>query len=344
MGTRETWAEISIEALTNNYKQLRLSYNKEVFPVLKANAYGHGDIEVGKYLEDHDSKLFCVSSLDEAIHLKENGITRDILIFSYVSPSMIIEKNGFDFIYTVANTQWIDEVESLNLKLRLHLEVNVGMNRYGIKTLDEVINISNKHKLEGIYMHFQRPEVSDLAQDQLREFRRIVDSLETKPQWVHVGNASVDLVSRENWINGVRVGLGLYGYRDDVENLIPVLSLYSRVTHLQKLYEKETIGYEYSYTVEKSGMFGTMPIGYADGFDMANSTLPLFIKNKAYSIVGKVCMDQTMLALDDSVEFYDVIELIGSNRSLKAISNVTGKSLYWLLTDIKERIERVYIK
>lgn len=193
-------------------------------------------------------------------------------------------------------------------------------------------------------MHFQRPEVSDLAHKQLAQFRSIVESLKYKPQWVHVGNASVELVKNESWINGVRVGLGLYGYRDDVDNLVPVLSLYTKLTHLQFLNAQETIGYEYSYTVEKAGMYGTMPIGYADGFDMANSNLPVYINNTPYSIVGKICMDQTMIALDNSVKFYDVIELIGINRNLESISSITGKSLYWLLTDIKERIERVYIK
>lgn len=343
MGTRETWAEISLDSLKHNYQHLKKSSNKEIFPVLKANAYGHGDINVGLYLQSLNVEIFCVSSLDEAIHLEKNGISTDIMIFSYVSPSRIKETKSYNFIYTVANKQWIQEVEDLGLSLRMHLEVNVGMNRYGFKTLDEISRVSKNHNLEGIYMHFQRAEDTDTSRQQISKFKYIVDSLNTKPKWVHVGNASFELIKDLEWINGARLGLGLYGYRDDVQGLRPVMSIYSRITHLEHLLPGETVGYEYSYEVKEQAYYGTMPIGYADGFDMNNSKLPVIIGGKPFNIVGKICMDQTMLKLDESVKFYDVVELLGTHRTLEEISKVCQKSLYYLLTDIKERIDRIYV-
>lgn len=343
MGTRETWAEVSLDNLKHNYLEIKRSSNKEIFPVLKANAYGHGDIKVGHFLQSLDVKIFCVSSLDEAMHLEANGITTDIMIFSYVSPLKIKETQSFNYIYTVANQQWIQEVEELGLSLRMHLEVNVGMNRYGFKTLDVINQVSKNHRLDGIYMHFQRPEVSETSVKQLSKFKEILDSLDCKPQWVHVGNASFELIKDKAWINGARLGLGLYGYREDVPDLKPVMSLFTRITHLDYLLSGETVGYEYSYEVQEAAYYGTIPIGYADGFDMSNSKLPLYINGEPFNIVGKICMDQTMLKLDDGVKFYDVVEILGPHRTLKDISTACQKSLYCLLTDVKERIDRVYV-
>lgn len=343
MGYRETWAVVDREALHHNYTAIKETSQKEIFAVLKANAYGHGDVEIARYLESFGCHMFCVSSLDEAIKLTNQGIKTDILIFSYVNPHDILSAHATQYVYTVPDKKWMDEVDTLGLNLRLHLEVNVGMNRYGFKDGALIQEVSMKHRLEGIYMHFQKPENTTIATNQLAAFKKIVDDLATRPKWVHVGNAAVSLVSDLAWINGMRVGLGLYGYRDDVKNLKPVLSLYSKVTYLEYMIENETIGYDYTYTVEKSGYYGTMPIGYADGFDMGQAQLPVFINKKPYAIVGKICMDQTMLELDASCAVHDTIELIGANRSLHEISAATGRSLYVCLTDLKERIQRIYI-
>lgn len=343
MSYRETWATISHEALHHNYTEIKKASDKELFAVLKANAYGHGDVEVARSLEAVGCKVFCVSSLDEAIKLFNQGIRTDILIFSYVNPQHIVAANATQFIYTVPDQKWIDTVDALGLTLRLHLEVNMGMNRYGFKDPEQIQVVAKNHQLEGIYMHFQKPENTALTTTQLAGFKTIVDSLETQPTWVHVGNFALSLVADLPWINAMRVGIGLYGYRDDMDTLKPVLSLYSKVTYLEWMQAGETIGYDYTHTVDAPGYYGTMPIGYADGFDMAQATLPVMINKKPYSIVGKICMDQTMLALDETIALHDTIELIGENRTLRDIAKATNRSLYVCLTDLKERIHRIHI-
>lgn len=338
---RETWAEIDLSALKHNYNRIKNATGVSIFPVVKANAYGHGDIEVSKFLETLDAPLLCVSSIHEAIHLQNNGITTDILIFSYVNPEVILETKSFNFIYTVPNVQWIERVESLGLSLRLHLEYNGGMNRYGIHDLITIQEIGRKHTLEGVYMHFQKAENTLKTKNQLEGFKSIIDNLAQIPQWIHVGNASLEIFKQNPWINGFRVGLGLYGYRDDMD-LTPVLSLYTKVTHIDYLLTNETVGYDYDYHVQDAGYYGTIPIGYADGFVRKNRNLPVWINEKPYTIVGKICMDQTMVQLDDSVDFLDSVELIGKHRTLSSLVDATGFSAYEILTGLSERIKRDY--
>lgn len=342
MGTRETWAEVDLNALKYNYDSLINKTGVSLFPVVKANAYGHGDVEVSKYLETLDVPLLCVSSLDEAIHLKESGITSDILIFSYVNPSLINQTKSFDFLYTIPNKAWVEEVLSLNMDLKLHLEYNAGMNRYGLSDLNEILEISDKIRLEGLYMHFQKPEVSVVTQGQLDQFKNVLDALKIKPKWVHVGNAALEIINENKWINAFRVGLGLYGYRDDYTDLLPVLSLYTRITHRELLDVGESIGYNYNYTVKEAGYFGTIPIGYADGFDMMNYKCPVYIHDLPYQIVGNICMDQTMIKIDKEIEFYDIVELLGKNRKLNYVSSSTKISKYVILTTLGTRVNRIF--
>lgn len=342
MALRETWAEISLDAITNNYHVMTSLTQTAVFPVVKANAYGHGDVAVSKHFETLNAPFLCVSSLFEALHLKENGIKSDILIFSYVNPDIIALHLDDQFIYTVPNMEWINHVQRLGLRLRLHVEVNVGMNRYGIRHKDDLITIARNNNIEGIYTHFQRAEDTDTTRKQFERFKELVMSLPSTPHWVHVGNAHLNLIRENTWINGFRSGLALYGYREDTPELIPALELYTKVTHRDNLKTGETIGYEYDFVVKNDGVFGTIPIGYADGFDMMNNQIPVFINDKPYDIVGKICMDQAMVHLDETVKFYDTVELIGPNRKLQNLSKLTGVSLYKLMTDLKERIHRIY--
>lgn len=342
MGSRETKALISLRAILNNYQQIKNQSGKHVLTVLKANAYGHGDIEVAKALENYDKQLMCVSSLDEAIHLRENGVQSEILIFSYVNPCSIHKLEENSFIYTIPNMEWIKEIERLNLKLRLHLEINLGMNRYGLQDINDIKTIASNHKLEGIYFHFQDSKHSKHNIETLKKFKDIVDSLDTKPKCIHVGNASLDLVKNESWINGFRSGLGIYGFREDIKGLVPALTITTKLTHKVFLHKGETVGYDFDYIVPEDGWYGTIPIGYADGFNMDNAHLPVIIGGKEYPIVGKICMDQTMIRIDDTVSFYQDVEILSENRNLKKISAATNRSIYNLLTDISPRIERVY--
>lgn len=339
MDTRETVARIELSKINENIKILEQKTNKIVLPVIKANAYGHGDQEV---INIFDSKIpfFCVSSLDEAIKVKTE---MDILIFSYVNPEMIKKHHKENFIYTVTSLEWLESIKALNLKLRLHIAVNLGINRVGIKTPKDIETIvESDHSIEGIYVHF--PSNSELlkAKKHLEVFELLVSSVEYSFKWVHLGNAPVELIKKSSIVNSARFGLAIFGYRNDVPELKPVLSLYSKIIHIDKLEVGDTVGYDYSYTALEPGYFGTLSIGYADGLDMRNNLLNVYSEGKYIPIIGKICMDQTMLLINEESKVGDWVELIGPHRSPFQIQKVCGVSVYQTLACLRNRIHREY--
>lgn len=334
--TRDTWIEIDLSCLAHNYNYYKKTTNKEVFGVVKANAYGHGDIRVAKALEDLGIKMLCVSSLDEALHLKENGITVDILIFSYVSLENVRAYNDAQFIFTIPSMEWFSRASELDI--RLHLEVDTGMNRMGIKDIQELkFIISSGKVIEGLYTHFSSAD--DNAEEtkrQLKLFKYIHTVLDYDFKWVHASNSSGALNIDDDILNASRVGIGLYGYGNDA--LMPVLSWYTKVIHIEKLYAGETVGYNRTYLSVNDSCFATLPVGYADGFDMRNVGLDVYINEDFYSLIGKICMDQCMIEVDKRVQVGDVVELLGKHRTAKMMAEHMNSIIYVILTNISERV------
>lgn len=343
MDGRETIATINLDNLSHNIKEIQTVTGKSLFGVVKANAYGHGDVECSRIMIREKLPFICVSSIDEAQHLTRKGIKHDILIFSYVDPTVIAQIDCDQYIYTIPSLAWFQQMQAYDLKVRLHLEINAGMNRIGVKDEREIQAIlSSDYKIEGIYTHFPSPENLEKGRIQLKHFEEIVKRSQHTFEWVHVGNAPVSLIQESTVINGFRMGLAIYGYRVDIPTLKPVLSLNSKVLHIDSVEPGETIGYDYTYSVESKERFGTMPIGYADCFDVRNVTVPVFINGKAYPIVGKICMDQTMIHIDETVKLGDDVEIIGPHRTCEVIESITGISKYIQLSTLSNRITRVY--
>ncbi|CAM3703753.1 alanine racemase [Erysipelothrix urinaevulpis] len=343
MLTRETWAEVSLENLKYNYDTIREVINdKHVLPVVKADAYGHGDYEVAKLFDDNqESPFICVASLDEARGLAAKGITKDILIFSYVNPKLMLEENNSQFIYTIPSIEWYKQTKG---KGRFHLEVNTGMNRMGIKNHQEVKEIiaMNGYDIEGIYTHFVVPQWNEQTLQQGHTFRTLLESIDYDFQYIHAGNIDYELFNHFEFFTGVRVGLSLYGYRGGL-GLKPVLSMYSKIIYLEKVFKDETVGYSYAYNVEQEAIVGTIPIGYADGFSRLNERIPVYINNKPYPIVGGICMDQSMILCDESIRLYDTVELIGPNRPLSEIADSMDMMIYEVIVLIGPRVKRIYL-
>lgn len=341
---RDTVAKIDLSYLKHNYDLLTNLSQKQVFPVVKANAYGHGMVALAKEYELLGAPCVCVSSLDEALELFQTGFRLDVLIFSYVSIDDINQYHQDSFIYTVPSYEWFEKSQTLPFSVRLHLEVNTGMNRYGMKLLDTPFNFETHHLIEGVYTHFNSLVLDDLAFVQIDRFKAFVDQLVVLPKWIHVGNAPMPLIIENSWINAGRYGLALFGYRDDVQGLQPVLSLVSLINHLDRLKQGESLGYNQSYVAPCDHAFATIPIGYGDGFDMRHSIYPLYREGKPTPIIGAICMDQTMIKVGDEAGLLDEVELIGCHRNLDMISKATGISKYVLLTSLNQRIQREYIK
>ncbi|HZJ87081.1 MAG TPA: alanine racemase, partial [Erysipelothrix sp.] len=268
MNTRDTQIIIEPNHLIHNYKTYQQKSSLEVFAVVKANAYGHGDIIVSKTLEPY-VKVFCVSSLDEAIHLYHAGIRKDILIFSYVDIKMIEKYHQDNFIYTALSLDWVKSLLTLNKKIRVHIKVDTGMNRVGIKDIEEIKEILTLINVEGIYTHFSSSDDNkEVTLHQLSQFETILKDLNVSFKWVHTSNTHASSYVTSKHINAMRLGIGLYGYEKDTSDLKQVMHLMTKVIHLFEVDENETIGYNQTYKVDKKSKIATLPIGYADGIDM----------------------------------------------------------------------------
>lgn len=215
------WAEIDLDLLEDNYKHLSNLTQKQVFGVVKDNAYGHGALTVARKLSDLGIAVLCVFSLKEAIELRESGIETDILIFAFVEPELIAQSVHYNFIYTVPSLEWFESLRGFDFKLRLHIEINTGMNRIGLKTADDVKAVLNSHHaIEGIYTHFGNPENIEVGQQQVKAFQKILTEIDHSFEWVHLGNAPVEIVRESGFVNAGRFGLGMYGYRDGVQGCL----------------------------------------------------------------------------------------------------------------------------
>ena len=341
---RDTYAQIDLNRLGLNLEVLKEQSQTDVFGVVKANAYGHGMLPIAKYLEDKNVPFLCVSSIDEALELVKHGTICDILIFSYVAADDIEAYHHEQFVYTVPSLSWFETVKDFKTPLRLHVEINTGMNRYGVKD-DAIASLFNTHHtIEGVYNHFNSPQISPTTHEQLKRFKAVVDGLPKSVQWIHCGNAPLSFLAENEWINGSRFGLGLYGYRSDCGELKPILSLFSKVNHVDRLNEGDTLGYDGTYTALVNSSFASIPIGYGDGFDLRNTETDVYINNQPYTIKGKVCMDQIMVIADDAISVGNRVELIGENRTCNQIEALTGMSIYIQLTALSHRIRRIYIK
>lgn len=344
---RKTFANIDLDALAFNYQHFKNKTQKSVFAVIKADAYGHGDVPVAKRLAQAGCEVFCVSSMDEARHLYQNNITQDILIFGYVCPDHVAHYHQSNFVYTIPSLEWVKTMNDLHLDVRTHLEINTGMNRFGVKSIDEAKQILDLFQgtIEGVYTHFSSAEESTtITNQQLDAFESYLTALDHPFKWIHASNTHGAAIANREILNAVRVGIGLYGYSEYDPNIKPVLSLYSQITHIDKLEKGEKVGYNGVFEADQAMHFGTLAIGYADGFDTRNAGLDVYIQGKPYPILGKICMDQTMIRVDETIKLGDVVELIGPHRTLKNVSNYIGVIPYIVLAGLRHRIERHYIQ
>lgn len=342
MLSRETWAEISLSTIQSNYEQTKKAINgREVMPVLKANAYGHGLENVGRLFDGMELPFLCVASLSEAYQLMEAGVRKDILVFSYVDPSFVMNNNRKQIIFTIPSLEWYQKVKG---QARFHLEINSGMNRMGVKTVEDAKSIIGESNgdIEGIYTHFSDLVYDDRSKKQAERFISLFDSLDYEFNFVHAGNISIKLFNELDVFDSMRIGLGLFGYREDID-VRPTMELFSNVMYLSQIEKSESVGYDYAYDVEEDGIVASIPIGYADGFDKRQEKLDTWINDSQYPIVGGICMDQSMLLVDKTVKIGDKVEILGKNRSMYKICKSYGTSAYEVLVGIGPRVTRIYI-
>lgn len=353
---RDTWAKIDCDAIEHNMHQIRSYTSKALIAVLKANAYGHSDYWTAKSVMHAGAIMVAVAHLDEAMALRRQGFYDEILILGHIRPKDIELALSHHFTLTVISLDWLKEVLTYtsNLKgLRFHLKVDTGMNRIGMRTIDEVkealqLIISHQGIVEGIFTHYSCADEDDLSYCELQynKFKTIIESVNFPFKWIHCENSAASYCFQDKISNASRVGLIMFGVSPvkTTLDLKPALSLYSKLTCVKKINKGESVGYGASYTADEDMTVGTMAIGYADGFMRINQGRHVIWNKKEVEIIGKVCMDQCMIKIDDTASVGDIIEIISPDMPVERIAKECMTIPYEIFCTLSDRIPRIIYK
>lgn len=366
---RPTHVEVNLDRLYQNLKAIREKTSPaKVMIIVKANAYGHGLVEVAQYLAPH-ADFIGVAVLEEGILLREMGLSVPILVLGGIWEEQIPEFIKHDLILTASSVerlQQIDQVaESLHKKAIVHLKIDTGMERIGVHYYNAHIlqetALSCKHVgVEGIYSHFANSDVKDLehARLQLARFNEVLDFYEkhSLPMPLrHMANSGAILQLPEATYDIVRPGIMLYGvYPSDVVArtvpIKPALTWASKVVYFKVTRPGHPVSYGSTWETDENVRVVTVPVGYGDGYFRAMSNkAEVIIRGKKYDQVGRICMDQMVVNLGPEGESYhgDEVILIGESDgqyiTAEDLAQWAGTNPYEVLTNINSRVPRVYV-
>lgn len=360
---QKAFAEIDLNALSHNLKIARQKTgNKNILAVVKANAYGHGAVEISKYLVRQGVSSLGTAFKIEAIHLRESGINTPILVFfDRENIDEYFKYNLTPVVFDLGTARKLSK-EAIRRKRRIaiHIKIDTGMGRSGFtidKALTEIPKIAclKNIELEGLMSHFSDADLEDkeFAALQLKRLLSLKKEFQQKKIffiYYHIANSAAVLSMKDAHLNMVRPGIMLYGYglsKDD--NLRPVLSLKSGILLLKKVPAGTPISYGRTFITKRKSTIATIPVGYADGYSrrLSNNGEVIINGTKAL-VVGRVCMDTIMADVTDipGVNIDSGVILIGSQGRAKItaqdIAERTGTIPYEVLTSIGQRVKRVY--
>ena len=366
------YAEISLEAIGHNIREVkkRLPEGVKLLGVVKANAYGHGAVPVASYLENQVD-YFATATIEEAVELRENGISAPILILGYVSPSQYGDLVEYDITQTIdsyAQALALEkEAARQNQKAKAHLAVDTGMTRIGFQVTehyaDEAAKIADlPHiELEGMFTHFSCADQEDktYCSMQMEKYDKMTALLAERGVTIplrHICNSAGIMEFDDHRFEMVRSGIITYGIYPSEEvkkerlDLIPALSWKSHVIHVKEVGPGIGVSYGATYVTEKPmTRIATVSAGYADGYPRALSNQGcVLIHGKKAPIIGRICMDQMMVDVTDipDVQVEDVVTLVGTDGdetiTIEEIANPAARFDYEMLCDISSRVTRVY--
>lgn len=366
------YAEISLEAIGHNIREVkkRLPEGVKLLGVVKANAYGHGAVPVASYLENQVD-YFATATIEEAVELRENGISAPILILGYVSPSQYGDLVEYDITQTIdsyAQALALEkEAARQNRKAKAHLAVDTGMTRIGFQVTehdaDEAAKIADlPHiELEGMFTHFSCADQEDktYCSMQMEKYDKMTALLAERGVTIplrHICNSAGIMEFDDHRFEMVRSGIITYGIYPSEEvkkerlDLIPALSWKSHVIHVKEVGSGIGVSYGATYVTEKPmTRIATVSAGYADGYPRALSNQGcVLIHGKKAPIIGRICMDQMMVDVTDipDVQVEDVVTLVGTDGdetiTIEEIANPAARFDYEMLCDISSRVTRVY--
>jgi alanine racemase len=365
---RPTWAEIDLKAIEYNYKQVRrlVGKNMNIMVVVKANAYGHGIVEVATVLERIGVNYLGVATTDEAVRLRENGIKTPILVLGSVLPVEIPVLVEHGVTITLCDSAIFDAVKkaaAFGRGAKVHVKIDTGMGRIGIwheDALDFIKSVSREKdvQVEGIYTHFSSAGRDDFFTNyQIESFEKLLAKLEASDIRIplkHAANSIATVDIKRAHLNLVRPGLVIYGMYPKYNfpkliKLKPVLSLKTHIVYIKDTPPGRSISYGRTHVTQKNTRIATLPIGYADGFarNLSNKA-EVLVRGKRAGVVGKVTMDQTMIDIGHikSAQVGDEVILVGRQGMeeirMEKLARLAGTIAYEAISLISNRVPRVY--
>jgi len=365
---RPTAVEIDLKAISNNFKAIQTHVgNQLVMPILKANAYGHGLVRVGKHVQEIGAQMIGVAFLEEGILLREAGITTPILVLGGILGSQVPLFLEHDLTLTASSIVKLEQVEeaakAAGKKAKVHLKIDTGMERIGVhyysaeEFLDASMNSKNV-QIEGIFSHFANSDSADLtsAKLQIERFQEVTHFYEKRSVPMplrHMANSGAILQLPDSHLDIVRPGIILYGVypSQSVEKSIdlqPALSWKSKIVYFKVVKPNHPVSYGSTWQSDVNTRVVTVPVGYGDGyFRSMSGNAHVLINEVEYPIIGTITMDQVMVNIgQDSAFNGDEVVLIGESGtkrlSVEDLAAWAGTIPYEILTNINTRVPRLY--
>lgn len=374
---KRTWAEINLDHAAWNYTQVRNHTAKDakVCCVIKANGYGHNAVRFAQLYTALGADWLAVSNLEEALQLRQNGITLPVLILGYTPPecaAVLAEHRISQCVYSRSYGESLSQAAMTSgVRIMIHIKIDTGMGRIGFQhhgvhsELEDVFAVCRFPCLlpEGIFTHFASADEGDHGQaftaQQFADFTDAIEKLKARGITFalrHCANSAAIFDHPAYHLDMVRAGIVLYGLSpsSQIRNqpaLKPVMALKSVISHIKTISAGDTISYGRTYTADASRVIATVPIGYADGFWRANANgdCKMLIRDQLCSLVGRVCMDQLMLDITDApaLSVGDTVTVFGDENGLCTVDDIAARTdtiNYEIVCSVGERVPRFFLR
>lgn len=339
---------INEDNLIYNYQYYKNLANKEIIAVLKANAYGHGLVQIARILDSINVYMIAVSNIQEGIHLRQNGIRSKILILEPIEVKDMLNCYYYHLIPVISSLTQFKKLNNAKFftTLPIHLEIDSGMHRSGI-TIDEAKIIKEKNQsnsnliIKGLFSHLIGNELEEgFINKQKEYFRKIINLFNDDSLCIHLSSTSfIENDIKES--NAIRIGLGLYGLKDD-KNTKQVLSLRSPIINACNISKGEYSSYDNSFKAKQDGYIYTIPMGYHHGLLLKYKLSPS-IDDKRLFVAGRKCMNQTLLFSKNQYFIGEMVDLINEKNTLLSLAKRSNVSIYELISLLNTNIKRIIV-
>lgn len=365
---RSCWLEVDLDALTHNLDRVREALPEEtgILAVVKADAYGHGAEMIVRTLSDRGVSLFGVATLEEALKLREFGISADLLIMGHLATftvDQLLEHRLIPMVFSYRLLKALNrEGRNQNRTVPIHLKVDTGMGRLGFLPedlpgfLDELNELSHV-RLEGVATHLaEAGENSDYTEEQFKRFESVrtrIHDAGLEPTYWHAMNSAAIFSDGPGGGNLSRPGISLYGYppHDDVEvpNLRPILQVKSKMADYKRLPAGQGVSYGRVFQPDEPTWIGVLPLGYADGYPRRMTGQAYVLKRgRPCRVLGRICMDMTVIELDEHDDPEETVTIMGRDGDHElwadTLAEWSSTIPYEILSNFSSRLPRLYFR